>query len=62
VSLALEVRTIAGQGNRRQVQLTATSGELVNLCGVDYRTYQEQTRRLLGKLEASPGLPRQQTE
>jgi DNA-binding MarR family transcriptional regulator len=75
----LEVKTLAGQGNRRQVQLTAKGDELVDrcsgllearfeafvkLCGVDYRTYQDQTRRLLGKLEAAPrvNLPRLEME
>jgi DNA-binding MarR family transcriptional regulator len=73
----LEVKTLAGQGNRRQVQLTAKGNELVDrcgellesrfeqfvkLCGVDYRTYQDQTRRLLGRLEAAPPVspPRQE--
>ena len=65
----LEVKTIAGQGNRRQVQLTANGDQLVGrccellearfeafvkFCGVDYWTYQDQTRRLLDKLEAGP--------
>ncbi len=65
----LEVKTLVGQGNRRLVQLTAEGDELIDrcgellearfeafvkLCGVDYRSYQEQTRRLLGKLEAAP--------
>jgi len=71
----LEVKTLAGQGNRRQVQLTAKGDELIDrcgellearfeelvkLCGVDYQTYQNQTRRLLDNLEAAPaaGLPR----
>ena len=75
----LEVKSLAGQGNRRQVQLTAKGDELtdrcgellegrfetfVKLCGVDYRTYQDQTRRLLDKLEAAPtpGLPPLETE
>jgi DNA-binding MarR family transcriptional regulator len=65
----LEVKTIAGQGNRRHVRLTAKGDELVDRCcgllearfeafvkdcGVDYWTYQDQTRRLLEKLEAAP--------
>ncbi len=71
----LEVKTLAGRGNRRQVQLTAKGDELIDrcgellearfeelvkLCGVDYQTYQNQTRRLLDNLEAAPaaGLPR----
>lgn len=71
----LEVKTLAGQGNRRQVQLTAKGDELIDrcgellearfeelvkLCGVDYQTYQNQTRQLLGNLEAAPtaSLPR----
>jgi len=75
----LEVKTLAGQGNRRQVQLTAKGDELIDrcgellearfeafvkLCGVDYRTYQDQTRRLLDKLEAAPApsLPRLEME
>lgn len=64
----LEIKTTAGHGNRRQVQLTAEGDELINrcgellearfeafveLCGVDYRTYQGQTRRLLGQLDAA---------
>jgi DNA-binding MarR family transcriptional regulator len=75
----LEVKTHAGQGNRHQVQLTAKGDELIDrcgellearfeafmkVCGVDYRTYQDQTRRLLGKLEAAPApsLPRLEVE
>ena len=65
----LEVKTLAGRGNRRQVQLTAKGDELIDrcgellearfeellkLCGVDYQTYQNQTRRLLDNLEAAP--------
>jgi DNA-binding MarR family transcriptional regulator len=66
----LEIKTIAGQGNRRQVRLTADGDELIDrcgemlearfeafvkLCGVDYQDYQNQTRRLLGQLDAAPG-------
>jgi len=75
----LEVKTLAGQGNRRQVQLTAKGGELVDrcgellearfeafvkLCGVDYRTYQNETRRLLDKIETAQtaDLPRLEME
>jgi DNA-binding MarR family transcriptional regulator len=71
----LEVETLVGQGNRRQVQLTAKGDELIDrcgellearfdelvkLCGVDYQTYQNQTRRLLDNLEGAPtaSLPR----
>jgi DNA-binding MarR family transcriptional regulator len=65
----LEVTTIAGGGNRRQVQLTAKGDELIDRCGellegrfeafvkrcgVDYQAYQDQTRRLLERLEAAP--------
>lgn len=65
----LEVKTLAGRGNRRQVQLTAKGDELIDrcgellearfeelvkLCGVDYQIYQNQTRRLLDNLEAAP--------
>jgi DNA-binding MarR family transcriptional regulator len=65
----LEVEIPVGQGNRRQVRLTARGEELigrcgellegrfeefVNSCGVDYRTYQDLTRRLLDKLDAAP--------
>jgi MarR family transcriptional regulator, organic hydroperoxide resistance regulator len=73
----LEAKALVGRGNRRQVQLTAKGDELVDrcgellearfeelvkLCGVDYRTYQNQTRRLLDNLEAVPAasLPRQE--
>jgi len=73
----LEVKNLTGQGNRRQVQLTAKGNELIDhcgellearfeafvkLCGVDYQTYQDQTRRLLGRLEAAPtvGIPPQE--
>lgn len=75
----LEVKILAGQGNRRQVRLTAKGDELIDrcgellegrfeafvkLCGVDYRTYQDQTRRLLEKLDAAPAanLPRLEME
>jgi DNA-binding MarR family transcriptional regulator len=75
----LEVKTLAGQGNRRQVQLTAKGDELIDrcgellearfeafvtVCGVDYRTYQDQTRRLLDKLETAPtvNVPRLEME
>jgi DNA-binding MarR family transcriptional regulator len=75
----LEVKVLVGQGNRRQVQLTARGDELVDrcgelleahfeafvkLCGVDYRTYQDQTRRLLDKFDAAPAPspPRLETE
>lgn len=75
----LEVKTLAGQGNRRQVQLTAKGDELIDrcgellearfeafvqVCGVDYRTYQDQTRRLLDELEVAPtvNLPRLEVE
>jgi DNA-binding MarR family transcriptional regulator len=75
----LEVKTLAGRGNRRQVQLTAKGDELIDrcgellearfeafvqVCGVDYRTYQDQTRRLLDKLETAPtpSLPRPEVE
>jgi DNA-binding MarR family transcriptional regulator len=71
----LEVKTLVGQGNRRRVQLTAKGDELIDrcgellearfdelvkLCGVDYQTYQNQTRRLLDNLEGAPtaSLPR----
>jgi DNA-binding MarR family transcriptional regulator len=71
----LEVKTLTGRGNRRQVQLTAKGDELIDRCGellearfeelvkrcgVDYQTYQNQTRRLLDNLEAAPtaSLPR----
>jgi DNA-binding MarR family transcriptional regulator len=71
----LEVKTLTGRGNRRQVRLTAKGDELVDRCGelleasfeelvkgcgVDYQTYQNQTRRLLDTIEAAPtaGLPR----
>ena len=62
-------RSLVGQGNRRQVRLTAKGEELIDrcgellearfeefvkLCGVDYRTYQDLTRRLLDKLDAAP--------
>ncbi len=62
----LEVTTLAGQGNRRQVRLTAKGDELVDRCGellearfeafvtrcgVDYQTHQDQTRRLLDNLD-----------
>ncbi len=65
----LEVEILVGQGNRRQVRLTARGAELIDrcgellearfeeflkFCGVDYRTYQDLTRRLLDKLEAAP--------
>lgn len=65
----LEVEIPVGQGNRRQVRLTAKGEELIDrcgellearfeefvkLCGVDYRTYQDLTRRLLDKLDAAP--------
>jgi DNA-binding MarR family transcriptional regulator len=61
----LDVQSLVGQGNRRQVQLTAAGEELVDRCtgflearfaafvercGVDYQTYQDQTRRLLDGL------------
>ena len=75
----VEVTTLAGQGNRRQVRLTAKGDELIDrcgellegrfeafaeLCGVDYRTYQNQTRLLLAKLEGAPtaGLPHLEKE
>ena len=71
----LEAKALAGRGNRRQVQLTARGDELIDRCGgllearfeelvkgcgVDYQTYQNQTRRLLDNLEAVPtaSLPR----
>lgn len=65
----LEVEILVGQGNRRQVRLTARGEELIDrcgellearfeefvkFCGVDYRTYQDLTRRLLDKLDAAP--------
>lgn len=65
----LEVEILVGRGNRRQVRLTARGEELIDrcgellegrfeefvkLCGVDYRTYQDLTRRLLDKLDAAP--------
>jgi DNA-binding MarR family transcriptional regulator len=65
----LDVEIPVGQGNRRQVRLTARAEELIDrcgellegrfeefvkACGVDYRTYQDQTRRLLDKLDAAP--------
>lgn len=61
----VDVRSLTGKGNRRQVQLTAAGEELVDRCGgflearfeafvercgVDYVTYQTQTRRLLDGL------------
>jgi DNA-binding MarR family transcriptional regulator len=64
----LAVQTVAGQGNRRQVRLTAAGAELVDRCGellesafrdfieqsgIDYQAYQDQTRRLLDRLEPS---------
>jgi DNA-binding MarR family transcriptional regulator len=65
----LEVETPVGQGNRRQVRLTARGEALIDRCGellearfeefvklsgVEYRTYQELTRRLLDKLDTAP--------
>lgn len=65
----LDVKTRPGQGNRREVKLTGKGDELVDrcgellearfeafvkLCGVNYRTYQDQTRRLLAQLETAP--------
>jgi DNA-binding MarR family transcriptional regulator len=65
----LEVNIPVGEGNRRQVLLTPEGEELVDrcgelleqrfeafvkLCGVDYRTYQDLTRRLLDKLDTAP--------
>jgi DNA-binding MarR family transcriptional regulator len=67
----VEVTTLAGQGNRRRLRLTDKGNELIDrcaellearfeafveLCGVDYRTYQNQTRLLLGTLEAAPAV------
>lgn len=66
----LEVKSLAGRGNRRQVRLTAAGNALVDRCGdlletrfeafvrrcgVDYRAYQDQTRRLLANLAVPPG-------
>ncbi len=36
----------------------------MTVCGVDYRTYQDQTRRLLDKLETAPtvNVPRLEME
>jgi DNA-binding MarR family transcriptional regulator len=63
----LDVTTVAGMGNRRQLQLTDAGAELVERCGrllegrfeelvkrsgVPYAAYQRHTRRLLGQLEA----------
>jgi DNA-binding MarR family transcriptional regulator len=65
----LEVAIPVGQGNRRQVRLTARGEALIDRCGellegrfeefvklsgVEYRTYQELTRRLLDKLDTAP--------
>ena len=65
----LEVEIPVGQGNRRQVRLTARGEALIDRCGellearfeefvklsgVEYRTYQELTRRLLDKLDTAP--------
>lgn len=63
----LQAITVAGAGNRRQLQLTASGGELVHRCGqllegrfeelvtrsgVPYAAYQRHTRRLLAQLDA----------
>ncbi len=63
----LTVTTVAGAGNRRQLQLTGSGAELVDRCGrllegrfeellrrsgVPYAAYQRHTRRLLSQLDA----------
>jgi DNA-binding MarR family transcriptional regulator len=63
----LSVSTIAGAGNRRQLQLTKQGADLVDRCGrllegrfeelvkrsgVPYVAYQRHTRRLLSHLDA----------
>ncbi len=63
----LEVTTVVGVGNRRQLQLTEQGAELVDRCGrllegrfeqlvkrsgVRYDSYQRDTRRLLAQLDA----------
>jgi DNA-binding MarR family transcriptional regulator len=63
----LEVTTVAGAGNRRQLRLTEGGAELVDRCsrqlerrfaalversGVPYGSYHRHTRRLLAQLDA----------
>jgi DNA-binding MarR family transcriptional regulator len=63
----LEVTRLEGAGNRRRLRLTTSGAQLVERCGrllegrfedlvrrsgVPYVSYQRQTRRLLGQLEA----------
>ncbi|HWH12694.1 MAG TPA: MarR family winged helix-turn-helix transcriptional regulator [Solirubrobacteraceae bacterium] len=64
----LAVSTVPGQGNRRVLALTQAGAELVDRCGrllegrfeelvkrsgVAYASYQRDTRRLLGQLDAA---------
>jgi DNA-binding MarR family transcriptional regulator len=68
----LTVSTVAGAGNRRQLQLTESGAELVDRCGrllegrfeelvkrsgVPYAAYQRHTRRLLSQLDADQQTP-----
>ena len=68
----LTVTTVAGAGNRRQLQLTKSGAELVDRCGrllegrfeelvkrsgVPYAAYQRHTRRLLSQLDADEQTP-----
>jgi DNA-binding MarR family transcriptional regulator len=68
----LTVTTVAGAGNRRQLQLTESGAELVDRCGrllegrfeelvnrsgVPYADYQRHTRRLLSQLDADQQAP-----
>lgn len=68
----LTVTTVAGAGNRRQLQLTESGAELVDRCGrllegrfeelvnrsgVPYADYQRHTRRVLSQLDADQQAP-----
>jgi len=68
----LSATTVAGAGNRRQLQLTDTGADLVDRCGrllegrfeelversgVPYAAYQAHTRRLLSQLDADQQAP-----
>jgi hypothetical protein len=70
----LNATTVAGEGNRRRLQLTERGTELVDRCGrllerrfedlvtssgVPYAAYQRHTRRLLAQLDSDQQTPSQ---
>jgi DNA-binding MarR family transcriptional regulator len=73
----LNATTVAGAGNRRRLELTASGTELVDRCGrllegrfgdlvkrsgVPYAAYQRHTRRLLSQLDTDQRIPSQRLE